>query len=62
MQIVMILLKPDCDDSIEEKENTDHENDNEKEVTAPSSIPTSPIEQRSGFEVPQNVRMTRIEI
>ena len=52
----------DCDDSIEEKENNSHEIENEKTLTAPSSIQTSPIEQRSGFEVPQNVRMTRIEI
>jgi hypothetical protein len=60
----------DCDDSIEENENNKQEN--EKEVamipsmtTAPApmnSIPQSPIEQRSGFEVPQNVEMTRIEI
>jgi len=49
----------DCDDSIEEKENNDHETENEKTITAPSSIPTSPIEQRPGFEVPQNLKMTR---
>ena len=56
----------DCDDSIEEKESNGHENENENEnektITAPSSIRTSPIEERSGFEVPQNVKMTRIEI